>query len=193
MKKILASAVIGVCLTSGAAYAQYDDDDKKVRPTYTFAGVKYITQDLDDVNGGECTQDGIIVDGSFDIDGAFFARAAMTDVTGDFCGSTSLRIGGGYRAAWGESSHVYGTVNFNDVSPDGGGGDSGLIIGGGIRGYVSPGIEGYAEVEYSTLFDGDLNFNAGGAYWFTGQFSATLDLGFGGDQRSFAIGGRFAF
>ena len=187
MKKIIGAALAATMLMAGAAEAQ---QQKKVRPSYTYGGVKYITQDLDDY---DCTQDGLIVDGSFDIDGAFFVRGAFSDVSGDNCGSSSLKVGGGYRAAWGESAHIYGTASFMDISADAGGGDTGLVMGGGMRGYVSPGIEAYGEVEYSTLDGGGLAVNAGGAYWFNGQFAITGDIGFGSDARSFAIGGRMAF
>lgn len=189
MKKIV-SAIIASSVLASAAYAAEPSKQKKVRPTYNYAGVKYSTQRLDDY---DCSQDGLFLDGSFDINGQLFARGSIGDVSGDSCGSTSISASIGYRSAWGEASHLYGVAGFTDVSPDGGGGDSGLVIGGGIRGYMVPGIEGYFEVDYSTLGDGDLSVGFGGAYWFNGNFSATADVGFGSDQRSFAIGARMAF
>ncbi|HEY7773537.1 MAG TPA: hypothetical protein VIC26_10150 [Marinagarivorans sp.] len=190
MKKVMGAIIASsVLMASGVSVAE-PYQQKKVRPTYNYAGVKYSTQRLDDF---DCSQDGLFIDGSFDINGQVFARGSIGDVSGDVCGSTSISASLGYRSAWGEASHLYGVAGFTDVSADSGGGDTGLVIGGGIRGYMVPGIEGYFEVGYSTLGDGDLSMSVGGAYWFNGNFAATADVGFGSDQRSFAIGARMAF
>lgn len=187
MKHVLVALLATTVFAAGANAQQ---QNQKVRPAYTYAGVKYTSQDLDDY---DCTQDGLIIDGAFDVNGAVFAHGAFGDVSGDGCGSTSLKAGLGYRSAWGEASHLYGKLAFQDVSPDVGDGDTGLVIGGGIRGFVVPGIEGYFEVEYSTLGEKSTDANFGGAYWVNKDFSATLDIGFGSDQRSFAIGARMNF
>ena len=186
MKKQLLTSFAALLAASLALPAAAE----KVRPTYTFAGLKYVNQDLDDFN---CDQDGLLLDGSYDVDGAIFLRGSFSDVSGDNCGSSSFKLGGGYRVGWGETSHVYGALSFQDISPDQGRGDSGLTMAGGVRGYVAPGIEGYAELEYSTLGDGDLFLSVGSAYWFNGQFSVTGDITVGGDQTTFAIGGRMGF
>ncbi len=186
MKKQLLTSFAALLVASLALPATAE----KVRPTYTFAGLKYVNQDLDDF---DCDQDGLLIDGSYDLDGAIFLRGSFGDVSGDNCGSSSFKLGAGYRVGWGETSHVYGALSFQDVSVDRGESDSGLAIAGGVRGYVAPGIEGYAELEYSTLYDNDLFFNIGSAYWFNGQFAATGDITLGGDQTTFAIGGRMSF
>lgn len=191
MKHILVALLATTVMAAGANAQQ--QQNKKVRPAYNFAGVQYFTQDLDFGNGADCTQDGLFINGSFDINGAVYAHGSFGDVSGDFCGSTSLTAGVGYRSAWGEASHLYGTLAFSDISPDAGDGDTGLVIGGGIRGFMVPGIEGYFGVEHSTLGDGSTVANFGGAYWVNKDFSATLDIGFGSDQRSLAIGGRLNF
>lgn len=187
MNKVLSVFCATVVMAASAQFVCAE----KVRPTYTYAGIQYINQDLDD---NDCSQDGLQVEGSYDVDKAFFVQGSFADVSGDSnCGSSSFKAGGGYRAGWGETSHVYGLLSVQDVSVDVGSGDSGLTLAGGLRGYIIPGIEAYGEVEYSTLFDGDVSLNAGGAYWFNGQFSVTGDLSLGGDQTSFAIGGRMTF
>lgn len=191
MKHVLV-ALLATTVFAASAQAQ-QQHNQKIRPAYNYAGVKYFTQDLDFDNGAECTQDGIFIDGSLDINGAVFAHGSYGDVSGDGCGSSTLTAGVGYRSAWGETSHLYGTLAFTDTSVDAGNGDSGLVLGGGIRGFVVPGIEGYFEVEHSTAFDKSTVANFGGAYWVNKDFSATLDIGFGSDQRSFAIGARISF
>lgn len=196
MRKLLSAFIASSLLVAGSqvvvAQTYEKKHAKKVRPTYTYAGVKYTTQRLDDFGG--CTQDGLNVNGSYDFGNQFFARGSFTDVSGDDgCGSSSLNVGGGYKVAWGATSHVYGLLNFQSVSPDNGSSDSGLVLGGGIRGYVVQGIEAYFEVEHSTVFDGETSANFGGAYWFNKDFSVTGDIGIGAEQRSFAIGGRMSF
>ena len=195
MKNLINALFAGVLLIvlSQSALAQKAYDKKsyqKLRPTYSYAGVRYFSQKLDDF---DCTQDGIAVDGSYDFGNPLFARASFSDVSGDGCGSSSLKVGAGYKAAWGASSHVYGLLSFVNTSPDLGEDDSGLGLGGGIRGYVSPGIEAYFEVEHITVFDGDTSANFGGAYWVNQDFSITGDVSVGAEQSSFAIGGCFNF
>lgn len=187
MKHVLV-ALLATTVFAAGAHAQ--QQNQKVRPAYNYAGVKYFTQDLDDL---DCTQDGLFVDGSLDVNGAVYAHGSFGDVSGDNCGSTTLTAGAGYRTAWGEASHLYGELAFRDSSYDSGGGDTGLVIGGGIRGFVVPGIEGYFGVEYSSLGDKSTTANFGGAYWVNKDFSATLDIGFGSDNRSLAIGARMNF
>ncbi|WP_053980380.1 hypothetical protein [Marinagarivorans algicola] len=202
MKKLLSALMASSLLVAGSqvvvAQTYEKKPAKKVRPTYTYAGVKYTTQSLDDYEGNgsnkECTQDGLNINGSYDFGNQFFARGSFTDVSGDeACGSSSLNVSGGYKVAWGATSHVYGLLGFQNVSPDNGSGDSGLVLGGGIRGYVVQGIEAYFEVEHSTVFDGETSANFGGAYWFNKNFSVTGDIGIGAEQRSLAIGGRMSF
>lgn len=195
MKNLISALLASFLLVAGSqsALAQKAYDKKsyqKSRPTYTFAGVKYLSQKLDDF---DCTQDGIVVDSSYDFGNPLFARASFSDVSGDSCGSSSLKVGAGYKAAWGASSHVYGLLSFVNTSPDLGEDDTGLAFGGGIRGYVSPGIEAYFEVEHTTVFDGDTSASFGGAYWVNQDFSITGDASIGAEQSSLAIGGRFNF
>ncbi|MDZ7923075.1 MAG: hypothetical protein U5M23_03260 [Marinagarivorans sp.] len=188
MKIIISALVMGSLMAAGAQAAQ--TQPKNVRPVYTYAGVKYVSQGLDDY---DCRQNGIAIDGSLDLNGQAFVRAGLSDVSGGVCGSTSVNASVGYRAAWGSNSHIYGTLGAQQVSPDQGDSDTGLLLGAGMRGYLVPGIEGYVEVNYTTLGDGEIVLSGGGAYWFNANFAATLDLGVGADQNSFAVGGRLAF
>jgi hypothetical protein len=188
MKIFTGVLIAGSLMASGVQAAQ--TQAANVRPVYTYAGVKLISQSLDDY---DCRQNGVAVDGSFDLNGQVFFRAGLSDVSGGGCGSTSVSASAGYRAAWGSNSHVYAVLGANQVSPDRGPSDTGLMLGAGMRGYLVPGIEGYFEVAYRTLGDGDLSLNGGGAYWFNANFAATLDAGISADQNNIAIGGRFTF
>lgn len=192
MKKIIPIIIASSLMVSGAQAASYNNQNtpKKARPTYNYAGIKYTSQKLDEF---DCTQDGVNVNGSFDVNGQVFVQGAFGDVSGENCGSSSLIVGGGYRAAWGSSSYAYGKISFEDISPDVGDGDSGIVLAGGLRGFLVPGIEGYIEAAHHTAFDGATVINGGGAYWFNGQFAMTGDLSMGSDQFTWGIGARLAF
>ena len=190
MKIFTGVLIVGSLIASGVQAAQ--TQPKNVRPVYTYAGVKYMSQKLE-TDDYECRQNGVAVDGSLDINGQVFVQAGLSDVSGGGCGSTSVNAALGYRAAWGSNSHIYGTLGAQQVSPDEGDSDTALLLGAGMRGYLVPGIEGYVQVNYTTLNDGEVILSGGGAYWFNSDFAATLDLGIGADQSSFAVGGRLAF
>ena len=72
-------------MVSGAQAASYNNQNtpKKARPTYNYAGIKYTSQNIDLENEEEdCTQDGINVNGSFDVNGQVFVQGAFGDVSG---------------------------------------------------------------------------------------------------------------
>ncbi len=197
-KKLLCAAVASG-LMAASAHAQYQNTGAYnkpqtggVRPTYNYAGLKYVVQKLDEY---DCSQDGLNLEGSFAFTSQFFARGTFGDVSDSEgkCGSSSISFAGGYRAAWGSSSHLYGLVGFTSYTPDNGDGDSGLLLAGGLRGYVSPGVEAFGQVQYTSTGDGELGVAFGGAYWFNANFAITGDIGLGDGQSSFAVGGRLTW
>jgi len=158
---------------------------------YTYAGIKYESQQLDKYN---CDQDGLSLYGSFDLNGQWFAQGSYTDVSGDKdCGSETLSIGAGYRAAFKNSMDIYGSISFEDTSVDLGESDSGIVLAGGLRGYLAHQLEGKIEVAHHTAFDGTTLINGGLVYWFNTQFAITGDLSFGSDTNVLAIGARMTF
>ncbi|MDQ2077704.1 hypothetical protein [Marinimicrobium sp. ABcell2] len=160
-------------------------------PQYSQAGIQYFNQRLDDLR---CRQDGLAIDGSLDLDGDWFAVASFADASGDrACGSTAISAGGGYRTAFDDTFDMYGTLSFETVSPDVGGSDSGLIIVGGMRGFIAQDIEGKLELAHHTVFTGSTTITAGGAFWFNRQFAATTDLTLSSNGTTFAIGARMNF
>lgn len=159
--------------------------------TYTYAGVRYMFQDLDNYN---CEQDGINLYGSFDIQDGFFARASFTDVSGDVCGSRSFSAGGGYHTSFNSTTDMYATVSLGSLSVDGADGDdSGIELAGGMRTYLQEQLEGSVELFHNTIGDSETGVRGGLVYWFNGQFSATADLGLSADSTTFAVGARMAF
>ena len=195
LKALMAgAALVAGSFTGSMAYAQNTnntDVDNVHRPSYNYLGLRYLSQNLDDF---DCNQDGLVLDASITLTDGFYVKGDYTDVSGDKnCGSSTLKAGVGYRHPWGDYWHMYGLVSFADSDYDGGGGDSGPIAAAGLRGFLRQGLEGYVQLEHSTLGDGDLTASLGGAYHFTRAFALTGDVGFSGDQNSIALGARYHF
>lgn len=161
------------------------------KPHYSQASLQYFNQRLDDLR---CRQDGLVIDGSLDLDGDWFALASLADSSGDrACGSTAISAGGGYRAAFDETFDMYASLRFETISPDVGGRDSGLIFVGGLRGFIAQDIEGTLELAHHTVFDGSTTISAGGAFWFTRQFAATAGLTLSSNGTTVTLGARMNF
>lgn len=161
------------------------------KPHYSQASLQYFNQRLDDLR---CRQDGLVIDGSLDLDGDWFALASLADSSGDrACGSTAISAGGGYRTAFDETFDMYASLRFETISPDVGGRDSGLIFVGGLRGFIAQDIEGTLELAHHSVFDGSTTISAGGAFWFTREFAATSNLTLSSNGTTIALGARMNF
>ena len=60
--------------------------------SYNYAGIQFLSQNLDDA---DCSQDGLNLYGSMDINSDFFAVGSLSDVSGGKCGSSTLSAGVG--------------------------------------------------------------------------------------------------
>lgn len=160
-------------------------------PSYNYVGFQYVNQRLD--WNPSCTQDGFEVYGSLDIKEGFFAVANLGDVSGNRCGSSRVAAGGGYRTDFDDQFDMFATVQFESISPDDAGSDSGLMITGGLRGFISKEIEGVLALHHSTTFDGNTGISAGGRFWFKPNLGATVDVGVGSDVNIFQLGVRYNF
>lgn len=195
MKTTVLLASLAAALAANAAQAQSSARSSNYKPrapavNYTHAGVRYLYQDLDKYN---CDQDGINLYGSLDIQDGWFARAGYSDVSGDVCGSSNVVAGGGYHARFDQNLDMYGTLSFESISPDEGDSDSGMIIAGGLRGFLSGSLEGGLEIFHSTTFDGTTGINGLLAFWFTPAVALTGEVGLASDVTTFAVGARLNF
>jgi|GEM_PF-865141 len=196
MKTTIAIASLAAILAANAAEAQNTRPNTSYKPrapavSYTYAGARYMFQDLDDHN---CDQDGINLYGSLDIQDGWFAKAAFTDVSGDNnCGSSTVNAGGGYHTRFDDRMDMYATLSFESTSPDVGDSDSGLVMAGGIRGFLTGNLEGGLEIFHATAFDGTTGINGLLAYWFNDAVALTGDVGLASDVTTFAIGARLNF
>lgn len=206
----LSRAVFALCVVASASVSHSSFADVRVDPdlqvnmpkssapkarsangvSYTYAGLQYTSQHLDTPN---CTQNGIRAYGSLYIRDGWFAQASLGDVSGSRCGSFSFAAGGGYKVPFNDQFDMYGTLQLETISPDGADSDTGLILTGGMKGFLTRELEGVLELMHRTTADGQTGINLGGRYWFQNGIAATLDLGLSGDYTSIQIGGRLNF
>ncbi len=173
-------------MTSSAVFAQTGAPAL----SWTHAGVQYINQSLDDFN---CDQDGIGVYGNLAVSDDWYVSGAYTDVSGAPCGSSSFTVGGGYHQPFNDTFDWYGAIAFQTVSPDYGSSDSGIRLGGGLRGFLNPRLESRVELFHVTTHDGSTGIGGGLAYFFQPDIAGTFDLSFTSDSTAFAIGARLNF
>lgn len=159
--------------------------------SYDYVGVKYVNQNLDQF---DCHQDGLNIHGSMDLNSGWYAQASFTDVSGDNgCGSSTVVGQGGYRTAFDDRFYMYGQIGIESVSVDAGDNDSGIILAGGLRGFVKPKIEAQFELSHHTVAEGETLLTAMGYYWFAPNIAGTLEIGFGADTTAFGVGARMNF
>jgi len=158
--------------------------------SYNYAGIQYVDQDVDDF---DCNQDGLRVSGSFELNSDFFALGSFSDVSGGGCGSQAFSAGVGYHTLFGADSSMYGALSFENISPDHGSSDSGMVVAAGLRGFINNDLEAKVELSHHTVGDGNTVLGGGVAYWFMPTLSVTGDVGLGTEGSEFAVGMRFNF
>lgn len=159
--------------------------------SYNHVGLKYIEQNLDDF---DCNQDGLSAYGNLKLQGQWFATGELTDVSGNNgCGSSTIRAGGGFHAAFSHRFDWYGTLSAERIDPDAGDSDTGLVAAVGLRGYVWDRIEAKAELAHHTVFDDTTQVTLGGYYWITPAAAATVDTSLSDEGESISIGARLNF
>jgi hypothetical protein len=199
MKSVKSCLLLGSMLAAfatSAAHAQnnraqnYNTTQQRAPViSFTHVGARYMLQDLDG-----CDQDGPNIYGSLDIQDGWYARASFSDVSGsNGCGSTNVQVGGGFHTLLDRNLHMYGSLSFESISPDGWDSDSGLVLAAGIRGFLTGQLEGGVELMHSTTFDGNTSINGLLAYWFNDVVAITGDVGLGSEVTTFAIGARLNF
>ena len=184
MKKILAPSIVLAALVASPSFAKSPMD-------YSYAGIQYFDQDLDDA---DCSQDGFNLYGSLEITSDLFAVGSLADASGNNgCGSETIRVGVGYQTLFGADGSVYGTLSYENTDVDAGQSDSGFVGAVGIRGFVARALEAKIEVAHHSAFDGNTVVNGGVAYWFNQQFAVTGDASLGSDASAIAAGVRMNF
>lgn len=164
------------------------------RPAYTFAGLAYVQDRF--TSGNECTQDGVLIEGSLVLNELFFVRGRHVDVTSDddWCGSTTTSVSSGFHSTVGMSSSLYGlaTILIQDSGNDT---DPGVGLETGVRTMFRGGIEGKVFIGYEIIDDLDesylgVGFNKG----LSRRWSLFGDLSTSNeDKTGISLGFRFNF
>lgn len=185
MKKILIPTIaLATALAASPSFAKSPMD-------YSYAGIQYFDQDLDDA---DCNQDGFNLYGSLEITSDLFAVASLADASGNRgCGSETIRAGIGYQTLFGADGSIYGTLSYENTDADIGEDDSGFVGAVGIRGFVARALEAKIELAHHSAYDGNTVVNGGVAYWFNQQFAVTGDASIGSDASAIAAGIRMNF
>ena len=189
LKRFATTAICSGTLFCAATYADsiFENDNSLGNVPYDFVGLQYITQDW---NG--CDQDGLNIYGSKGFSEKLFVVGSFADVDGDTCGSSSFSVGIGYHSPMNETFDMYASLSAVEVDWDGGD-DSGLVIAGGIRGFLSHQLESRIELRHNTTGDGETTIGGGLAYWFGENWAATIDANTGSDTTSLLVGARLVF
>lgn len=153
--------------------------------SYDFAELRFVDVD---VAGG----DGIKLGGSYHIKNNWLVVGSLSSVSFDNnIDSRTIEIGAGYVFPWQKDWDLVASARYVDI-----GGDldeSGVILEGGLRGFLTPVFELRGSVNHITAGDNDTFLEFGGDYYFTKQFAAGLTLEFAGDVDVFTVGARYFF
>ena len=160
--------------------------------SYTYAELRFVDTEIGSQDG-----DGLRINGSFEITSNWLLVAGFTTLDFDNNVDTSaLEVGAGYVYRYSPKMDIvgYGKVVRTEVDFTGGDDDdTGIALAGGVRGRITPELEGRATVNYINVDETDTFFELGGDYYFNPQFSAGATLEFGGDADSLTIGVRWFF
>lgn len=168
--------------------------------SYSYVELGWINSEIDDLNADG---DGFGIRGSMEFTPALHAFASYSDQDFDVGGTDvsgeTLEIGAGYAWTLGPKLDVVGRLLYSDVSVDvpgfGGASDSGIGVGGYLRGKPMDRMEltgGLDLVDYDES-GSDTSFGIGARFFFTESFAAGADVSFNDDGTTYMLGGRFSF
>ena len=195
LRGVLAALALAAALPATAQFrADPNASTLYGRPNWNYVGGGYTWQRLDVGALGDCKQDGLYFEGSLLINEQIFVQADVSDVNGDFCGSTNYAVGAGITADYGSASVIYG-VGQLIMRDYGGDSDPGVGINGGIRTMVRQGFELNAFAGFEKVDEADQLFIGGGInYWITPEISLTGAININDEgSEGFSFGGRYNF
>jgi hypothetical protein len=165
------------------------------RPNYTYAGLGFAYDYLDDDLIGDCEQDGPFVEGSVVLNELTYFTLEHTDVpSSSFCGSTSTALGAGVRADVGGASSVNASLSMirRDYGNDT---DIGFDVDIGLRSFVASGVEAQGILGYEDIGPNEQVYvGAGVNYYLTRRFSVNSILTINDqDDKGIKLGLRFNF
>ena len=165
--------------------------------SYNYLYVGYGNLDVDDVN---VSGSGLGLGGSFAVNDKFHVFAGYQQASLDFgIDATAWNAGLGYHMGLNEKVDLVGSLSYNYIKLDAGGGlnadDNGLGLGVGLRFAAGNDIELNAGIDYVDYSDSgsDTAFTAGFLYNFNPQFTVGLHGSWGNNFSSYMLSGRYYF
>ena len=157
---------------------------------YNYIEGRYI---LDAEADSNIDGDGVRMGGSFRFDQSIYAFGSFQSLDLDFGNDIDiLELGAGYiyplNANW-DANFTAAFVN-SEVNNDD---DSGYSLTAGIRGMMTPKIEGRAKLTYIDVNDDDTFITLGADYFFLPNLSVGLEMDLSGDLETTSIGARYYF
>lgn len=157
---------------------------------YNYIEGRYI---LDAETDSNIDGDGVRIGGSFRIDQRFYAFGNFQSLDLDFSNEIdTFELGAGYiyplNANW-DANFTAAFVN-SEVNNDD---DSGFSLTAGIRGMMTPKVEGRAKLTYIDVNDDDTFITLGADYFFLPHLSVGLEVDLSGDLETTSIGARYFF
>jgi Outer membrane protein beta-barrel domain len=165
--------------------------------SYNYLYLGYGTIDVSDAN---VDGSGIGIGGSFAVNDQFHVFAGYQMASMNFnIDATMWNAGLGYHMGLNEKVDLVGTLSYNYVKLDAGGGasadDNGLGLGVGLRFAAGNDMELDAGIDYVDYSDSgsDTAFSAAFLYNFNKQFTVGLHGSWGNDFSSYMFSGRYYF
>jgi opacity protein-like surface antigen len=185
-KNILTTSAASLLLIAGMSMSPAQASEVK----YNYLEGRYV---LDAETDNNIDGDGYQIGGSFRIDTNLYAFGSYQALDLDFNNDIdTFEVGAGYihplNAKWDanfSASLVNMDVNNND--------DTGFSLTAGVRGMVTPNIEGRAILSYIDVEDDDTFITLGGDYFFTPDLSVGVEVDLAGDLETLSIGARYYF
>ena len=185
-KNIFTKSALSLLLLAGISTSAVQASDVK----YNYIEGRYI---LDAETDNNVDGDGFQLGGSFRINNDFYVIGSYQTLDLDFNNDIdTLKIGAGYilpiNGQWDANfslSLVNRDVNSND--------DNGFSASAGVRGMLTPKIEGRAAVNYIDVNDSDTFITLGADYFVLRNLSVGVEADLSGDLDTVSIGARYYF
>ena len=184
LKQITTNAA-SLLLIAGMSFSPVQASDVK----YNYLEGRYVL----DAEVGSIDGDGIQAGGSYRLNNDFYIAGSYETLDFDFGNDIDIiTLGGGYilplNAQW-DANFALSYVNVDVNSFD----DSGYSLAAGVRGMMTPKIEGRATVTYIDIDDDDTFITLAGDYFMLPHLSVGLEVDLGGDLDTVSLGVRYYY
>ncbi len=183
--KLFRASAVSLLLIAGIFNSSVYASDVK----YNYVEARYIL----DAEANNVDGDGVLIGGSIKVRSDIYAFASYETLDLDFNNDIdTFTLGAGYiyplNAHW-DANFSLALVNIDTNNND----DTGFSLAAGVRGMLTPKIEGRAALTYIDVNDNDTFITLGGDYFFSPNLSVGLEADLSGDLDTISIGARYYF